>query len=556
MSEFTPEEEKLLLNFTTNTDKQIFALINLPEVVKGALFSRYSRSTKSLRRVLLEEFILDKQLGFKEIVDCQQTQGIQKIVAMQKAEEFYERILVGFGDDSVAELAGAHIAVENISNIATKFIQDSRIGLSPLEKSTRYVYFDQKQDREYLFYRDPQIMHSEFAEIYESACNSLFGIYAELIPKMSKFFEEKYPRTDDVSERGYISTIRAKTCDVLRGLLPTSTLTNIGLFGNGRAFEYLLTKMYTSELNEIRDIASILHNELRLVLPAFVKRLDNKYGKAHCGYLANTIHATKKIVDQIIKMEEKQENACDCGACGIYECGMRKQEKEELVSIVDYDNDAESKVITAIIYSNSNIPMKKAQALALSLTPEKKESLLAAYIGERENRRHKPSRAFENTYYTFEICSNFGAYRDIHRHRILTQERQLLNTSLGFHIPPEIIQAGFDVEFKDGMEQAENAYEEISKKMPKQAQYVVPFAYCLRWYIKMNLREAYHIAELRSVQQGHSDYRRIAQEIYKKINEVHPMLAKGMKFVDMKNYELERLEAEKKIDKKLDEINF
>lgn len=534
MSEFTSEEEKILSNFVTNTDKDVFALINLPEVVKGALFSRYSRSSKSLRRVLLDEFLLDNKRGFSAIVEHQRENGISHIVATQKAEEFYERVLVGYGDDSVAELAGAHVAIENISNIATKFIEDARIGLSPLEKSTRYVYFDQKVEGKYLFLREPSLMASEFAEEYEKTCNLLFDTYASLIPKISKFFEERFPKTPDMSDRAYTSTLRAKTCDVLRGLLPASTKTNMGLFGNGRGFEYLLTKMYASDLDEIRNIASVLHSELRKVIPAFVKRTDDKYGKQQISYLSNTKNSVLKLVSEIAKNE--------------------KTAFENVVELVDYDADAELKVLSAIIHSNSAVSFKKALEIAKSLDEEKKQALISAYIGERQNRRHKPFRAFENAYYIFDICTNFGAYRDIHRHRMLTQERQLLTTSLGFDMPREVIEAGYENEFKDAMEAAKTTYELISKKMPKQAQYVVPFAYRLRWYMKLNLREAYHFCELRSVQQGHPDYRRIAQEMYKKIKEVHPLLASGMKFVDMKDYALERLESEKKIDKKLEEI--
>lgn len=535
MSEFTSEEEKLLSNFVTNTDKSVFALLNLPEVVKGALFSRYSRSSKSLRRVLLDEFLLDKERGFSAIAEHQKSSGVSELVATRKAEEFYERVLVGYGDDSVAELAGAHIAIENISNIATKFIEDSRLGLSPLEKSTRYVYFDQKDsDGKYRFLREPALMGSEFAAEYEKTCNLLFDTYASLIPKVSKFFGERFPKTAEISDRAYASTLRAKTCDVLRGLLPASTKTNMGIFGNGRGFEYLLTKMYASDLGEINSIASVLHDELRKVIPAFVKRTGDKYGKQQIDYISNTERNVSKLVSEIVKNE--------------------KTGFEENVSLADYDADAELKVLAAIIHSNSQVSFKKAKELAKALPKDKAAALISTYIGERRNRRHKPYRAFENTYYTFDICANFGAFRDIHRHRVLTQQRQLLNTDLGYDLPKELVEAGYEKEFKNAMEAAKNAYETIAEKMPKQAQYVVPLAYRLRWHMKMNLREAYHFCELRSVQQGHPDYRKIAQEIYKKIKEVHPTLASGMKFVDMNAYEFERLESEKKIDRKLEEI--
>ncbi|VVC01113.1 Thymidylate synthase complementing protein [uncultured archaeon] len=267
---FSAKEEAILSQFCTNTDLGTFALINLPEAVKGALFSRYSRSPKSLRRVLLDEFILNPEAGFSEIVGEGVKRGEQQLVAIKKAEEFYDRVLVGYGDDSVAELGGAHIACENISNIVTKVMQDSRIGISPLEKSTRYVYFDQKEDGRYRYLREERIMQSKHADGYVRACDLLFETYSSLIPKMTAIEQEKFPREEGVSERAYASTIRAKVCDILRGLLPASTLTNAGFFGNGRAFEYLLVKMYSSPLSEPRAVAASVHAELSKVIPSFV----------------------------------------------------------------------------------------------------------------------------------------------------------------------------------------------------------------------------------------------------------------------------------------------
>ena len=242
MEPFAEEERKILAPFMTNLDKPVFVLINLPEVVKGALFSRYSRSAKSLRRVLLDEFILKPEMGFKEIVGHAAAQGTEQHVAIKKAEEFYDRVLVGYGDDSVAELASAHIAIEDLSNIATKFIQDARIGFSPLEKSTRYVYFDQQRDGKWLYYREPKIMESEFAKLYVETCDRLFETYARLIPKISNWVMEKNPQ-GEASDRAYKSAIRAKTCDILRGLLPAATLTNMGAMGDGRSFPFLCQKL-------------------------------------------------------------------------------------------------------------------------------------------------------------------------------------------------------------------------------------------------------------------------------------------------------------------------
>ena len=535
MDEFTEEERRLLEPFVSNLDKPVFVLTNLPEVVKGALFSRYSRSAKSLRRVLLDEFILSPELSLKEMLDSlPKERKRQGLVQTKKAEEFYERVLVGYGDDSVAELAGAHIALEDISILATKIVEDSRLGLSPLEKSTRYVYFDNKRDGKWPYHREKTLMDSEFAELYTATCDLCFQTYADLIPKISNFVMEREPMPEGTSERAYKSTVRAKTCDILRGLLPASTLTNMGFFGDGRAFEYLLTKMYADDLVEIKELAATMQAELSTAIPAFVKRANDRHGIATQTYMRKTQADVAKLVHRHIGE----------GASG-----------SEEVKLVEYDKEAEMKIVVAALYPHLLKPMEEIKQIARKMTNEEREAVIRGYINERENRRHKPGRAFEHAFYTFDVCANFGCYRDMHRHRILTQQRQLLTPYLGYKMPQEITEAGYEKQFKDAMEAARNAYEQISKKHPKEAQYVVPLAYNIRWCMSFNLREAYHMLELRSSMQGHRDYRQIAQMMFKGIENVQPLLASGMKFMDMKEYSLERLEAEKRIDKKLAEIS-
>lgn len=531
MEEFSEEEKKMLAPFMTNLDKPIFVLVNLPEVVKGALFSRYSRTSKSLRRVLLDEFILQPETGFNTIVGHAEAKGVEQTVAIKKAEEFYDRVLVGYGDDSVAELASCHIAIENLSIVATKFIQDARIGFSPLEKSTRYVYFDQQLDGKWLYYREPVIMQSKHANAYTATCDKLFEMYAKLIPKISGWVMERNPQ-GDASERAYKAATRAKTCDILRGLLPASTLTNMGAMGNGRAFEYLITKMYASDLAEMNEIASAMHGELEKVIPSFVKRAGEKYGKEMQGYIGANENNMRQLSAQY---ESKPTN-------------------DATLTLVEYDADAQNKIVAYCLYQYTSLPLAELKRRIANMPQEEKEKILASYVGQRQNRRQKPGRAFENTYYTFDILANFGAYRDLQRHRVITQERQLISCKHGYTMPTEITEAGYENEYRDVMELAKQTYGEINVDMPKQAQYVVPLAYKIRWYFAMNLREAFHLCELRSMQQGHPDYRKIAQGMYSEINRVHPSFGKFMNFIDMKEYGMERLESEKKLDKKLEEM--
>jgi len=532
METFTEEERAILAPFVSDLDKPIFVLMNLPEVVKGALFSRYSRSSKSLRRVLLDEFMRSDELDLRGLMEGMKKEDPQ-VIATGKAEEFYDRVLVGYGDDSVAELAGAHIAIEDVSILATKVLEDARIGLSPLEKSTRYVYFDKRrEDGSWPYLIDRDIEDAGLGDAYRASCDKSFETYAALIPKVSAYVMEREPKGDDVSDRAYKATIRAKTCDILRGLLPASTLTNMGFFGDGRAYEYLLTRLYADDISEMKGIAASMQAELAKVIPSFVKRADNRHGLEMQGFYRRV----REDMDAIA-------------------AGKAAEPGREEVALIEYDEDAEEKVFAYALYPHLQMPLAKIKEMARGMGQEERKAVIDAYVSKRANRRQKPGRAFEHASYTFDICSNFGGYRDLHRHRILTQQRQRLTTGNGYKLPIELVEAGYEAEFKDAMEGASAAFEEIASKLPRQAQYVVPLAYNIRWYMRLNLREAYHMLELRSAMQGHPDYRHVAQRMQKEIARVHPALASGMVFMDMKEYGLERLEAEKRIDRKMAEMD-
>src|SRR6266700_6390195 len=290
-SEFNPAEAGVLGRYFTNLDRPVFALRNLPEVVKGALFSRYSRTEKSLRRVLLDEFINEPDSGFEAL--AQASGDGDDMVAVRRAEEFYERVLVGDGDDSVAELAGAHVAVERTSTLAAKALEDSRIGISPLEKSTRYVRFDRPgRDGRFLYHRGLELAHPD----YEPAADGLFETYSALVEPVTQAIRERFPIEEGETDRAWKAATRAKALDMLRGLLPAGTLTNLGLFGNGRAFEYLITKLAASELRECRTLATDLHRELAEVIPSFVKRaIDDRYGKPAADRMARIRSSLQKV---------------------------------------------------------------------------------------------------------------------------------------------------------------------------------------------------------------------------------------------------------------------
>ena len=539
-SEFNSSEASVLARYFTNMDRPVFALRNLPEVVKGALFSRYSRTEKSLRRVLLDEFINAPESGFDALAGP--AAGTDDMVAVRRAEEFYERVLVGYGDDSVAELAGAHVAVERVSTLAAKALEDSRIGISPLEKSTRYVRFDRPgPDGRRLYRRGPELTH----RAYEPAADSLFDVYSDLIEPLTQSIRERFPLDEGETDRAWKAATRAKALDMLRGLLPAGTLTNLGLFGNGRAFEYLITKLAAHELPECQSLATDLHRELALVIPSFVKRaLDDRYGRPAAERLAQTRIAIGRLATG-----ERSAEQSPSPLRGEGRGGDAPKPTGPAVRLLEHDPDAERKVVAAALFPYSDQPWGGV--------PADVPALLEAILGDRANRRHRPPRALEHAQYAFEIVANFAAYRDLHRHRMLTQDRQLLGTSLGYDLPAGLVELGMDERFRAAVEAAAEAHAGMAGDLgPALAQYVVPLAFRMRWYFRVNLREIYHLCELRTSPQGHPDYRWVAQKMFRLVAEVHPSLAQYAKFVDMgPGDELERRRSERRLDEKLNALD-
>ena len=532
--EFTDNQISILEKYVTNTSSNIFALRNLPEVIKGALFSRYSRSSLGLRSLLLKEFISNTdESAFDNIVAGAKVEsGTDQALAIKNAQNFYDRILDGFGDDSIGELGGAHLAIENVSMIAAKHLEDSRIGGSPLEKSTRYIYFDQKVNDEYLFYREPILMTSAYKSTYIDTCNMLFETYSKLIPVLLAKIEEQTPFDPETSKAAYNAACRAKVLDNLRGLLPTGTLTNIGLYGNGRFFDTLIHKLQCSNLSELQEIGKGTFDELTKVIPSFVKRAE----------LTHHTHQSYAQFYESMNMEIAMVTAQNMA--------FPDQNQEKGVRLISYDPDSVVKVAATLLFANSNKGLDDLIQYCQELPDEELTRILDAGCSSRGNRRHKSPRALEMATFTFEILTDFGVYRDLQRHRLLTQERQLLTCDYGYFTPSEIVGMDIEKDYHEAMQKAKTAYDNIASELPEEAQYIVPMAYNIRWYFNVNLRALQWLCELRSQPAGHPNYRYVAQALAREVCRVFPAFECFFKFVDYDGYDLGRLEQEEaKIEK-------
>jgi thymidylate synthase ThyX len=526
--EFNPEETAVLSRFFTNLDLPVFGLVNLPEVVKGALFARYSRSAKSLRRLFLDEFVADPESGIEAMA---RDMGDDPLVATRKAEQLYQRVFFDYGDDSVAQLGGAHLACEQASNLLTKVLEWGRLA-AYLEQSTRYIRYDAPLGERYRYHIPSEVAASVHAGRYSSFMDRMFDTYSEMVARMADHFERLHPRQESDSPMVWNATIRAKACDTVRGLLPVSTLSNVGIYGTGQAYEMSLVRMQANPLREVRDYGEMMLGELRKIIPSFLTRVDLvDRGIRWSGYL-----------EDVRRVLEDKASVLP----GPNDVGPS-------VTLVDWDPEAEVKIAAAALYAVSELPDEELLRIAREMSPPERAELISSLVGDRANRRHKPGRPMERTTYRFDVTCDIGAFRDLQRHRLMTIEWQRYTTRLGYDLPPEVDELGLAGQWDQIMDDSLAFYEDLRQDLgPDVAQYVVPFAYNVRFVMEMNPRQAFHLIELRSQAAGHPAYRRVAHEMHHAIREVagHTSIANAMTHVDYSDIDLERLEGERKAERR------
>jgi thymidylate synthase ThyX len=531
---FSADEEDILRRYVTNLDLPVFALVNLPEVVKGALFARYSRSPKSLRRLFLDEFVGELDISGDASVDA--------TVGVERAEQLYEKVFFEYGDDSVAQLGGVHLACEQASNVLTKVLEWGRL-MAYLEQSTRYIGYDNRLSTgHYRYYRDPGLLDSSVGARYVGDMDRMFDTYAELLVEVQAWLTRRHPRQAGDSDFVHRQAVRAKALDSLRGLLPAGSLSNVGVYGTGQSYEMLLLRMRSHPLPEARRYADMMLDELRKVIPSFLQRVDRaERGVAWSAYLEKTHTDTGRLVQTLFP-----------DLCVADEDPIAGPSGAPSVTLLDFDPDGEEKVIAAICAPLTSRPEEEVVRRVGLMGVEDRRSLLRSYVGDRTNRRHRPGRAFERTDYRFDVVSDYGAFRDLQRHRMLTIEWQPLGPSLGYDIPETVEEAGVAVRYAASLERSRDLYAALAPAFPHESAYAVALAYRIRYSMQMNAREAMHLTELRSGPQGHPSYRWVAQEMHRLIADQagHRLLAEAMSYVDYGGQDLERLESERRAEEK------
>ena len=503
VEDFSAAERELLAPHFTNLDRPVFALVNLPETVKGALFARYSRYSGTVRRLFLEEFASDLPAGERPFDGAEG----------KRAAELYERIFLGYGDDSIAQVGGAHVACEWVSNILTKLLQRGRLA-AYLEQSTRYIPYDKPLPDDagggYRYHRN-----EELGPEFGAAMDELFAIYSRSLGQVEEWAADRWPRQGEEPEGPWRRSIKAKALDLLRGLLPAATLSHVGIYASGQAYEQLLLRLMASPLPEAREYGGMILGELRQVMPSFVSRVERPdRGGEWVSYLEDRREATEGWVARL---------GLDRRLSG---------DDTPSVELVHVDGSEED-LLASCLFEAASTPETEIRARLDVLDREERAELLAALVGDRRNRRHRPGRGFEALRYRFEIVSDYGAFRDLQRHRMLTCQWQRLGPDLGAGVPEEVREAGAGEEFERALEISAAEHERLlNAGLREQAPYALCLAYRLRYVLDLNAREAMHLIELRSGREGHPAYRAVAQAMHERIAAIHPAVAAAMAHVD------------------------
>lgn len=568
---FTSKEKSWLKPFFTNIDKPVFAIKNLPEEVIGALSSRYSRSVFSLRRMFINEYVSqivypEKQASWESMSDSQKkdakklskkfnvyikflnkTGGVDEVVNVQRGRAFFDKWLAEYGDDSIAELGGIHLSIEGLSRIAANEIEAKRIGISPLEKSTRYVSFvARRAGGEYQYIIPGEVKGSKYEKEYKAGMDNLFSLYAKLSDSYLEYIKNRYPMGEDETERSFANSRSAKRFDDLRDILPFSTQTNMALFGNGRAFEDLINRLLAHPLGEMRWWGQQICIELQKVVPSFVVRPVTQRGAATQYYRSNINAVRQKLASDLLG------NKNDSG------------KRTKWVDLVSYDKDAEVKILTSFLFPATGLSMTAVLDKVKKMSAKKRANILSEILKERklgipnaerqEVRFRKVSRAFENAHYMFEAWARGGDFHDLHRHRQQTQEKQKFTTDWGYDLESDVLKSPFANEIQRVLENTKSLFNKINKFSRYSAQYAVPSAFIQHWYMNLTAREIYWIGELRTGPQGRNHYRMISQQIVQLAKKVDPVIFSGL-MADMNEYTLARRESEKKIEAKINNLN-
>jgi dTMP kinase len=515
--EISDAGKKYLEEAVTDPTGNVYAFTDkLSPITIAAAMARLSRRGDDMRITILDEFA--NQIG--------------------KDEKLLQRVITAYGDDSVQQLAGIHVVVENASNLLTKKLEWGRLA-AYLEQSTRYIYYDQKDaDGRYKYYV-PEHLSQDMKQEYRLHLDRIFELYSDMVHKLTGYVRENSEIPQTERDGAFNGATRAQACDAIRPVLPVATTSTVGIFASGQALESLIMHLQSDPTHEANETGEKLLIAARQVIPTLFERADKpERGGAMVAYRANTRNNVAELASKALAKTHADGTPT-------------------AVELIEVWPRNELELVADMLYEHSALPLKDIKKEVAGWSYAEKAKVMHTYFGERLNRRHRPGRALEKAHYSWDLVCDYGIFRDLQRHRMVDDmEWQALTPRYGFDIPELVEEAGLTDDFEECfaislklhslMQQAGYALE---------SQYATLLGHKMRWKVTYNAREAFHLHELRTSPQGHPGYRKLVLEMHQKLAEQHPMIAEAMKFVNTdEDPELTRLAAERYTQFKLNQL--
>lgn len=513
----TAKGKEFLKETITSSDGNVYAFTDkISPITVAAAMARLSRRGDDMRITILDEFAQ----------------------AAGKDQELLQRVITAYGDDSVQQLVGQHIVIEDASNLLTKKLEWGRLA-AYLEQSTRYIFYDQKDKNGKYRYYTPDHLDTKMKHTYTKSMDRIFDIYSDLVHKMTNYVRTSSTVPASEQDGAWRSATKAQACDAIRSLLPVATKSTVGVFASGQALESLIMHLQSDELPEARQAGNDILQAARQVIPTFLERADRPdRGGAMVAYMANTRASVQKAAAEYLPQQYV--------------------EASDPVQLISYWPRNELDVVADMLYEHSNLPLKAIQKEVSAWPMERKQEVFQAYMGERLNRRHRPGRALEKIHYSWDLMCDYGIFRDLQRHRMVDDLAwQTLTPRYGYDVPKLVEDAGLAEQFMEAFDLSLKLHSEMQQAgYEVEAQYATLLGHKMRWKITYNAREAMHFHELRTSPQGHPGYRKLVQQMHEKLAEVHPLIAESMRFVNQdEDPELTRLAAERYTQFKLSQLS-
>lgn len=514
--DITDAGKQFLEEAVTESKGDVYAFSDkLSTLTIAAAMARLSRRGDDMRITILDEFAN----------------------AVGKDDALLKRVITAFGDDSVQQLVGQHIVVENASNLLTKQLEWGRLA-AYLEQSTRYIYFDQKDTDGKFKYYTPEHLDDLTKTKYNAAMDSIFEAYSTMVRDLTEYLQKNSSTPKDEQDGAWRSAIRAQACDAIRPVLPVATKSTVGIFASGQALEALIMRLRASESREAVATGNAILQEARKVIPTFLERADKPdRGGATTAYLAST---RQQVAELSKKYLPDSYGTTD-----------------EPVTLQHVWPRNELELVPHMLYESSNLSLEEIEQAVSSWPIDRKMDVFNTYMGERLNRRHRPGRALEQAHYTWDLVCDYGIFRDLQRHRMVDDlQWQQLTPRYGYEVPALVDEAGLTDLFEKCFDLSAKLYSTLQAEgYVYEAQYATLLGHRMRWKVTYNAREAFHFHELRTSPQGHPGYRKLVLQMHEKLAEVHPMLAEHMRFVNQdEDPELTRLAAERATQFKLQQL--